>query len=303
MFSLHNLQIASDGEVYDGRRDVAHIGAVVDQRADFGRGHPLGRLVLRVNGQTCRIPSPGVPEAIHDDERQQGYEEDPVGMKEADARGVRRGASDDTRGPRQGKGHPFPRAEGLGRHKIESVFYFCSGGVIGCARADGTRVDQSREARHLRRHLNASGRGKNRDLPLIARDVPVELVVARLEVTVVRNDKTEGVFDGVFDVHGPGLVDRAGHPNLDPFVFSLPAFLIFEGLSTLVQDRVHLEIQVEVESLGGLVANGNIAKDPVPGSGEPESDGLSDLNPAAGHDIDLSVELFDHEGLGLARGR
>ena len=127
--------------------------------------------------------------------------------------------------------------------------------------------------------------------------------MARLEVTVVRIDKAESVLDGVCDAHRSDLVDRTRDPNLDPFVFSLPAFLIFEGLSTLVQDRTHREIQVEAESLGRLIANGNIAENPVPGSGEPESDGLSDLNPAAGHDIDLSVELFDDEDPGLARGR
>jgi hypothetical protein len=113
--------------------------------------------------------------------------------------------------------------------------------------------------------------------------------VARLEVTVARIDKAGGVLDGVFDAYRSGLIDRTRDLNLDPFVFSLPAFLIFEGLSTLVQDRTHRDIQVEAESLGRLIANGNITEDPVQGSAEPELDGLSDLNPAAGHHIDLSV--------------
>ena len=79
LLSLRNLQIAPDGEVYDGRRDVAHIGAVVDQRADFGRCHPFGWLVLGANSQTRRIPSTSVPEAIHENQGEDGYEEDPIG--------------------------------------------------------------------------------------------------------------------------------------------------------------------------------------------------------------------------------
>ena len=127
--------------------------------------------------------------------------------------------------------------------------------------------------------------------------------MAGLEVTVIRIDETEGVLDGIFDTNRASLVVGAGYPDLDPLGSSLTALFIFEGLSALVQDGVYLEIQVEVESLRSLVADGNIAEDPVPGSGEAEADGLSDLNPAAGHHIDLNIELFDHERLGLARDR
>jgi hypothetical protein len=74
-------------------------------------------------------------------------------------------------------------------------------------------------------------------------------------------------------------------------------------LATLVQDGPYVEIQVEVERSGSLIANGNIPEDLVSGSSEAESDGLIDLNAAAGHHIDLSVELFDHDRLGLARDR
>ena len=79
LLSLRNLQITPDGEIYDGGRDVAHIGAVVDQRAHFSRCHPFGWLVLGANSQTRRIPSPSVPEAIHENQGEDGYEEDPIG--------------------------------------------------------------------------------------------------------------------------------------------------------------------------------------------------------------------------------
>ncbi len=102
-------------------------------------------------------------------------------------------------------------------------------------------------------------------------------------------------------MHRPRLVGSDGYPDFDPFVLSLPSLLIFEGLASLVQDGAYPEIQVVVESLESLIANRNVAKHPVPGAREPESNGLSDLNPTARQDIDLRVELFDHECLGLAR--
>ena len=101
----------------------------------------------------------------------------------------------------------------------------------------------------------------------------------------------------------PRLVGSAGHPDFDPFVLSLPALLIFEGLAALVQNGVHVEIQVVVESLESLITNRNIAKHPFPGPCETESNGLADVNPTARQDIDLGVELFDREYLALARDR
>ena len=52
LLALRNPQIAPDGEIYDGRRDVAHIRAVVDQRANFSWRHADRRLVLRRHRQT-----------------------------------------------------------------------------------------------------------------------------------------------------------------------------------------------------------------------------------------------------------
>ena len=97
--------------------------------------------------------------------------------------------------------------------------------------------------------------------------------------------------------------EAPGTQILTLFALSLPALLIFEGLATLVQDGAYPEIQVVVESLGSLITNRNITKNPVPGSRETKSNGLADVNSTTRKDIDLGVELLDHEGLALSRNR
>jgi hypothetical protein len=127
--------------------------------------------------------------------------------------------------------------------------------------------------------------------------------MADLEITVLCIDKTEGILDRILEMNGPNLVVSAGHPDLDPPGPSLPDFLIFERLATFVQDGAYPEIQVVVETLGSLITNRDIAIHPVPGTRETESNGLADVNPAAGQDTNVSVELFDLERSGLARDR
>ena len=107
--------------------------------------------------------------------------------------------------------------------------------------------------------------------------------MAGLEITVFRIDEAKGVLDRILDKNRPNHVgSAAGHPDLDPLVLSFPAFFVLEGLAALVQDGAHPEIKVVVEPPGSLIPNRNITIHAVPGARETESNGLSDVNPAAG---------------------
>ena len=138
------------------------------------------------------------------------------------------------------------------------------------------------------------------DLPLVTGHVPVELVVAGLELALVGVDEAERVRRGVLDGDRPDGVVGAGHPDLDPLVVAFPALLVSEGRSVLGGDGAYVQLESEVEAAGGPVDHGDIPVHPVPRARESESDRFGNVDPSALPHGDLCVEALDLELLRLS---
>src|SRR5215470_14640149 len=75
---LLNDDVAANREIDNGRGDVAHVGGVIDQSADFARSKLVRRLILCSDGAEARIAAFGPPQPEHQDKNDDGYDEWPV---------------------------------------------------------------------------------------------------------------------------------------------------------------------------------------------------------------------------------
>lgn len=96
----------------------------------------------------------------------------------------------------------------------------------------------------------------NRELPLVARHVPVELVVVLEEF--------EAVSYPVAENHGASRVVRFGYPDLDLQIVTVPGELALERVSLLVRHPEDVDEEAIVEATGRAVFDRNRPVDPVP---------------------------------------
>src|SRR2546425_4939781 len=117
----------------------------------------------------------------------------------------------------------------------------------------------------------------DRDLPLVARHIPVELVVVL--------EPQEPAPDPVDERHDLLRVGGAGHPRLDPDIPARVRDLLAEGPARLVVDADAVQPQRELQA-GALVAHGNRAIDARGRALELERDVLADDEARVGVDLD-----------------
>jgi hypothetical protein len=128
--------------------------------------------------------------------------------------------------------------------------------------------------------------GLNGNVPLVAGDVPVELVVVLEEAQRVGNrifngDVVRGIV-GIWNV------------NLEPAVMTLAAGLVLESAAAPVHDAPHVEKQRVIQPLWRDVLNWNRSIKPVPGPADKmRLNGLGDFDRAVRHNDRFGLEVFD----------
>src|SRR5215470_10957391 len=123
------------------------------------------------------------------------------------------------------------------------------------------------------------------DVPVVASDIPVELVVIWEETQGVRNDVANG--NGVSAVIGNRNVD------LEVAVLPLRGGFVPESATVFV-DALHGEGICVIEPAWTFILDGNITVNAVPRAApETERDVLGYIGAAVGGDDDVGVELSD----------
>ena len=133
---------------------------------------------------------------------------------------------------------------------------------------------------------DGGGDRAQRNVPVVAGDVPVELVVIF--------EEAEGVGDGVLDIDGldgiVGVVDE----DFEMAIVADAGGFVLEIVAGGVGDTGNGEEEGIVHPLRGDVFDGDVAIEAVPGSAdEVDGDGFGDVDGGVGEDGDLGVEFFD----------
>ena len=140
--------------------------------------------------------------------------------------------------------------------------------------------------RALRQGDDGAGR-LDRHVPLVAGDVPVELVVVL--------EEPEPVHRPVVERDGAGRVLGAGHPDLELLVVAGAAALELERRAVGPGRRGAAQPEGPVESLRRAVVHRHRAIDPVPLPAEARRDRLGDVDAAICVHHDAGGELLDGE--------
>ena len=120
-------------------------------------------------------------------------------------------------------------------------------------------------------------------VPLVAGDVPVELIM------IV--EETEGVGDDVLDGNSAGGVVGIGNKDFEFAVLAFAAGFKFQWATLFVTDGFHVEKEAVVHAAGTSVFDGNIAINAVPGAADKfAGDIFSDINLAIGGDDDVRIK-------------
>jgi hypothetical protein len=149
------------------------------------------------------------------------------------------------------------------------------------------------DTRRLRRQDDSYGSLFYGHVPFVAGDVPVEFVVIR--------EKFQPVSHAILQDERTGGIGRAGNPDPDVPVMPLPVAFECERSALLVGDGDSIQQKTVIETLRGLIFDGNQALDSVPCPFEPGADGLRHQQVAAGQDLEFNVEPAEHERAGCRR--
>ena len=284
--ALLDHQAATHGEVDQGRRDVAQVGAVVDQRPGLRRREPVGRLVARDDGAEPWVAAARVPEAEHEGEDRERDGEHCIGAQEEQRARERAGLLDRTLAPAHHRGEPFVEGERPVHVDVDAVAHRADVGVLR-ARAVAPGEGERAEVRRAGGQPDAGARRLDRHVPLVAGHVPVELVVIGEEAERVRH--------AVAEDDRPGRVLRIRDPDLELAVVPLGAGLVAQRTPGPVGHGERAEEEPVVEALGGPVDDRDGAVEAVPGAREARADGLGHVDARVARDRHLGVEALDGE--------
>ena len=160
-------------------------------------------------------------------------------------------------------------------------------------RAIGSGEGLGTDAGRLRRKEDAYGSLLDGDIPLVAGDVPIQLVMVL--------EKFQAVPDKVFQHEGAGGICGAGNPDPEVPVMPLPAAFEFERGALLVRHGDAIQKQSVVEPLRSTIFHGNQPLDTVPGAFEARADGFRHEQLAAGQHLQLHIETTQHKGTRISR--
>ena len=278
-------QVAAHGKIDDGGGDVAHVGGVIDERAGFAGSELIRRLVLRGDGTKTRIAAAGPPQIKHDDESGQRQTQRPIAAEEKAGFVDRRRLMDETFVESHGDGQSFVIAERVVRANFNA---------IGCnfharaarRRAIGAGEDIGADVGGAFGKNNARAGGLDGDVPLVAGNVPIELVVIL--------EETQGVGNGVFNGDGLRGVVGIGDVNLELAIVAYAAGLEFEAVAVGVGDGFDVEKQRVIKRLRCDVFDRDAAVQAVPRpTDKMDLDIFGDVDRTARRDHNLRVEFLD----------
>ena len=142
---------------------------------------------------------------------------------------------------------------------------------------------------------DAGAGGFDGHVPLIAGNVPVELVV------IV--EKFDGVGDGVLDGDGLDGVIGVGDVDFEFAVVADAAGIEFEVVAAAVGDIFHAEKERVVQALRSAVFDGDGTIQAVPGAADEVGfDFFGDVDGAVAGDDDVGIEVFDAQFFGACGG-
>src|SRR5208283_299245 len=261
------------GKINDGGGDVPHVHGIIDQSADFARSELIGRLVLRGDGAKARVAALCPPQPEHQNEGDDGNEERPIALEiEKESVGAR-GFADGAFVEGDGEGEPLVNTKGSGGVDVHAGADDFGGGVAAGG-AEGASEDVGADVGSGGRENDVRASGVNGDVPEVAGDVPVELVV------VV--EKAQGVADDVINDDRLSGIVRVGNKDFEFTVLAFTAGLEFQLVAVAVGDAADIEKEAVVQAAGADIFNGDGAVDAVPGA-----------------TLELEGDVFGHVHLGV----
>ena len=302
LLRLLDRQVPPDRQIDDRRRDVAHVRGAVDQHSHLSGREVFRRFVLGRDRPGLRIAATGAPQAPHRQEGEHREQQWPVRPREIPQLRARARTLDHAGIPGDGNGEALTETERAGGgHPHPVPQDLDPSGFLGGAMRSGEHPRS--QARDPGRQYDLGGRPFDGNRPLVAGDVPVQLV-PRLELVVVSLGEAKPVLDGVADPYGTRRVLRAGDPNLDLLVVPFAALLEPQPGAGAVGHLLDLHAQRIREARRRLVANRDRAEDAVVRAGEARLDGFRHVDAAAAVHTYLDVEAGDDPGaLGGTGGR
>src|SRR6202162_4250140 len=129
----------------------------------------------------------------------------------------------------------------------------------------------------------------DRNWPVVAGDIPVELVVTFKIAYAVADD--------VIDLHCPRRVDRVGNVNFQIAIAAGSRGLILQLLTRAISDGLDIQEQRVVCSLRTGIIDRNGAVNSVPLPDEDEADALFDQRRSIAADRDHILEVGDPPAL------
>ena len=293
---LLDAEVAAHREVHDRRQHLARFGLFVRERARL-RGHERGRrLVFGLHGAARRGVAPVSPprEPARDDGEQREAER-PVVADEPERLPYGRRPADLAGGPADHHGEALAWPEPAHRAEAPEALDAVERVVLPAAAARAAVRDRAHGAvGDARGHLDEHLREADRDLPLVARRVPVELVVVL--------EGQDAAADAVDDRDRLLRVGGARHPGLDLHVAARIGDLVAERRPALGVDPDALQPEGELIA-AAIVANGDRAEDALVRALEVEGDVLADDEARVGVDLEAHDEAVDGEAARLRRGR
>src|ERR1700675_4459845 len=281
---LFDGEVSLDGEVNEGGGDIAHGGFVVHQRAALAGSELVGRLVLHGDGVAFGIAAAGPPEPEHHEERHDGDEERPITAQEKHNPGGGARRVHETLVPADHGGEALVKCEGASGLNLDGVAINLDARILR-ARPENSGVGDGVEAGGTEGQFDMGACGVDGNGPLIAGDVPVELVVVlvkkyRVEEAITEHDGARGVL-------------RVGEEDFEFDVAALTGLLELEGLVVVVGDGNRFEKKSVIQALRCGVFDRDGAKATLIGALEAELHNFGDFDGAVGVDGYLFIEILE----------
>ena len=280
-------QVSAHRQIDQRGRDIPHVRTVVHQRPGLRRRHARGRLVLHGDRPLSGIRAGAAPPGEREQEHRNGDQQRPVaahgfGGSRRDGR-----CRDHALVPPDHGGQPLVISQEM-RHRDADDIAVDRDGRIAFGRAIHA-VERDRP------HAGCSGwkldlrrGGANRHVPLVARDVPVKLVVLVEEPQPVC---------GVVAQHERSIGVRGTRdPHLVLDVRALPAGLRAEIPAGIIPGTLERHAECPVQALGRPVFDRDRAIQSVPGPDKSRGNGFGHVDAGVTVDANAGVEPLDRVG-------
>ncbi len=259
---------------------------VVDQRSGFGGRESLRRLVLRRDGDAgIGIASPGVPGEPHHQERPDRNQQRGIAAYEPHKLGERAWRMQNALGNVNVNGHAATHGQRIRRREVHVGAIDLRRGLLVVRAIDAGERLRTQAPGSCRRELHIGGSLIDRHRPVIASDVPIELVVIVEESRGVRDRiSNDDCFLSVF---------CARNEDLQLAIGTLAVRLIFQRVALGVGNAFNLQEQSVVGAVGAGIIDGNGAINSLVASVEDHGDALHHDDSALIVDGDGGMKVGD----------